>query len=121
MENLFSSVGQTFAFHAGFDEIGATAGRAEFFAGSFDAQALADGAVAETTGHAVVEEIKVVVFKLDDLSAINTDEMIVGRAVEEVGVVGLLAVAELDFVNEFGFVEQGESAVDGGSGSRRPC
>ena len=59
------------------------------------------------------------VFKLDYFSAIDADKVIVSGAVEEVGVVGRLAVAELDFVNEFGFVEQGESAVDGGSGSCR--
>lgn len=82
---------------------------------------MADRAVAEASGHAVIEQVEVFVFKLDDFSAIDADKVVVGGAVEEVRVVGGLAVAELDFVNESGFVEQGESTVDGGSGSCRSC
>ena len=117
-ESLPLAVRKAFALHAGLNKIGAVSAGAEFFAGGFDTEALADGSIAETTSDAVVEEIEVVVFKLDDFSAVDTDEVVVGRAVEEVGVVGRLAVAEFDFVNETCFVEQGQGAVNGGSGGR---
>ena len=119
MENLFSSVGEALPLHACLDEIGAISLCAKFLAGCFNSEALADRAIAEASGHAVVEEIEVVVFKLDDFSAIDADEVVVGGAVEEVRVVGGLAVAELDFVNEPGFIEEGKSAVNGGAGGCR--
>ena len=55
MENLFSSVGQTLAFHPRLDEVGAISLHTQFFAGRFDPEALADRSVAEASGHAVVE------------------------------------------------------------------
>lgn len=113
---LSPSVGKAFAFDAGLDEVGAGAIFSESFAGGFDTEALANGAETEASGNAVVQEIEVAVFKLDDFAAIDTDEMVVGGAVEEVGVVGGLAVAEFNFVNEVGLGEKGQGAVNGGAG-----
>lgn len=113
---LSPSVGKAFAFDACLDEVGAGAVFAESFAGGFDTEALANGAEAEASGDAVVQEIEVAVFKLHDFAAIDTDEMVVGGAVEEVGVVGRLAVAQFDFVNEVGLGEESQGAVNGGAG-----
>lgn len=115
------AVREALSFHPCLDEVGAISLHTYFFAGRFDSEALADRSVAEASGHTVVEQFEVFVFKFDDFSAIDADKVVVCRAIEEVRVVGGLAVAELDFVNESGFVEQGESAVDGGSGSCRSC
>ena len=98
------------------DEVGAVAVIAEAFAGGLDAEALADGAEAEAAGDAVVEEIEVAVFELDDFAAVDTDEVVVVGMIEEVRVVGGLSVAELDLVDEVGFDEEGEGAVNGGAG-----
>ena len=57
-----------------------------------------------------------VVLELDDLAAIDTNEVIVGRLFKEVGVVGRLAVTQIDFLEESGFRQKGESAVKGGPG-----
>jgi len=87
------------------NEVWARAVLSEFFAGSFDAEILADGAVAEAASDAVVEEIEVAVFKFYDLPAVHADEVVMSGAVAEVRVVGGLAVAEIDFVNEVGLTE----------------
>ncbi|MFT6864433.1 MAG: hypothetical protein ACJAVK_002998 [Akkermansiaceae bacterium] len=98
------------------DEVGAGAFLAETFAGGLDAKAFTDGAVAETAGEVVVLEIKVGVLELDHFSAIDTDEVVVVGVVNEVGIVGGLAIAEFDFVDEVCFHEEPEGAVDGGAG-----
>ena len=100
----------------GLDEVSALALGAELIAGGFDAKGLFDRSKAETAGEAVVEDFEVVVFELEHFATINTDEVVVGGAVEEVGVVGGLAVAKIDFVEEVGFGEKGEGAVEGGAG-----
>lgn len=113
---LFFAVGETFAFEASLDEVRALSFGAKLLAGGFDTQGLFDGSEAETAGEAVVEDFEVVVFEFEDFTTINTNEVIVGGTVEEVGVVGCLAVTEVDLVEEVGFGEQGEGAVEGGSG-----
>lgn len=69
----------------------------------------------EASGEAIVEEIEMTVFEFDDLAAINTDEVVVGGAVVEVRVIGCLAITEVDFLNEIGFIEKREGAIDGGA------
>lgn len=98
------------------NEVGAGSAVAEAFAGGLDAEALADGAVAEAAGDAVVEEVEVAVLKFDNFAAINADEVVVVRVGGEVGVVGGLAVAQFDFVDEICFDEEGKGAVNGGTG-----
>lgn len=116
MRRLLPPVGEAFPFDAGLDEVGAGAVFAESLAGGFNSQALANRSESEAPGDAVVQEVEVAVFKLDDFPAINTDEVVVGGTVEEVRVVGGLAVAELDFVNEMGLGEEGQSPVNSGAG-----
>jgi len=98
------------------EEIGAAAFGAEFFAAGFDAEGLLHGSEAQAAGDAVVEDLKVIIFELDDLAAIDADEVVVGWAVEKIWVVGGLAVTEVDFLDECRFDEEAESAVNGGAG-----
>ncbi len=56
------------------------------------------------------------VFEFDDFAAVDADEVVVIGVVNEVGVVGGLSVAEVNFVNEVGFGKEGEGSVDGGPG-----
>jgi len=98
------------------EEIGAAAFGAEFFAAGFDAEGLLHGSEAQAAGDAVVEDLKVIIFELDDLAAIDADEVVVGWAVEKIWVVGGLAVTEVDFLDECRFDEEAEGAVDGGAG-----
>ena len=56
------------------------------------------------------------VLELDHFSAIDTDEVVVVGVVDKVGVVGGLAIAEFDFVDEVGFHKEAKGAVDGGAG-----
>lgn len=56
------------------------------------------------------------VLEFDHFSAIDADEVVVGGAVDEVGVVVFLAIAEVDLVNEIGLIEESKGAVDGGTG-----
>ena len=67
-------------------------------------------------GDAVVEEIDVIIFELDDFAAIDADEMVVGRFVDEVGVESFLVAAEVNFAEQSGIDEEFDGAVDGGSG-----
>lgn len=90
--------------------------RTQLIAGGLDAEGLLDGAKAEAAGEAVVEDFEVVVFEFEHFATIDADEVIVGGTVEKVGVVGGLAVAEVDLVQEVGFGEEGQGPVDGGTG-----
>ena len=110
------AVGEAFALEAGLNQVGALAPHAELVAGSFDAEGLFDGPEAETPGEAVVEDFEVIVFELEDFAAINANEVIVGGAVEKIGVVGGLPVPEVNLVKEVGLGEEREGAVKGGAG-----
>ena len=107
---------EAFSFQAGLDEVRAAALGAQFLAAGFDAEGLLDGAESKPTGDALVEDLQVVVFELDDPPTIDANEVIVGRFVEKVRVVGGLAVAEVDFLEESGLGEEGEGAIEGGAG-----
>lgn len=113
---LLFAVREAFAFETGLEEVGALAFGAQLVTRGLDTEGLFDGAEAEASGEAVVEDFEMVVFELEDFAAINTDEVIVGGAVEEVGVVGGLAVAEVDLVEEVGFSQEREGAIEGGAG-----
>ncbi len=108
--------GKTFGVDAGLDQAWAGAFGAELFAAGFNLDGLADGAVAESASHAVVEEFEVGVLELDDFAAVDADEVIVARAFVEIRIVGGLVATEVDFVEQAGFDEQGDGAVDGGAG-----
>ena len=99
------------------NEFRATSLIAKSFAGGFDPKALTDGAVAETAREAVVEEIEVTILEFHDFSAIDTNEVIVVGMVDEVRVVGGLAVPEFNSMNEVGFHQEGQGAVNSGAGS----
>lgn len=105
---------------AGLNEVGAAALSAQLFAAGLDAEGLFDGAESESSREAIVEEVEVFILELDDLSAIDTDEVVVGGALEEIGIVSGLAVAEVDFLQESGLGEEGEGAVEGGAGGGGP-
>jgi hypothetical protein len=107
---------EAFSGDAGLDEVGAVALGAEGFAAGLDAEGAFHRAESEAAGNAVIEDTDAVVLELDDLAAVDANEVVVGRAVEEVGIVGGLAVAKIDFLEEGGLGEEGESAVEGGSG-----
>jgi hypothetical protein len=107
---------EAFAGEAAGDEVRAAALEAELLAVGLDLDRLADRFEAEAAGEAVVEEFDVGVLEFDDAAAVDADEVVVGGFVDEVGVVGGLVVAEVDFAEEVGFDEQAEGAVDGGAG-----
>ena len=86
------------------------------FDGPGDAGSVLAQAEAEAAGQAIVEEFEVRVLEFDDLATVDADEVVVGRAVEEVGVVGLEVAAEVDLVEQAGFDEEGDGPVDGGAG-----
>lgn len=113
---LASAIGEAFALDAGLDEVGAGAGIAKLFAGGFDADALADRFESESAGDAVVEGIEVVVLEFDHFSAVDADKVVVIWVIEEIGVVGRLSIAEVDFLDEVGFDKESEGAVNGGAG-----
>lgn len=69
-----------------------------------------------TAGDAIVEEVDVLVFEFDNFSAIDADEVVVGGFVDEVGVVGFLISAEVDFAQQAGFEEDFDGAIDRGAG-----
>ena len=108
--------GHAFAFEAGLEEVLAVAFLAEGFAAGFDAEGVFDGAEAEAASDAVIEDVDAVVLEFDDFAAVDADEVVVGGAIEEIGVVGGLTVAEVDFLEEAGLGEEGEGAVEGGAG-----
>jgi hypothetical protein len=101
---------------AGFDEVRAAAMGPEGFAAGFDTEGVFDGAESEAAGDTVVEDIDSVVLEFDDFAAVDADEVGVGGAIEKIGVVSGLTVAEVDFLEEAGFGEEGEGAVEGGAG-----
>lgn len=113
---LLLPVRESLAFEAGLDEVGAGAMIAELFASGLDTEGLADGAVAESAGDAIVEEVEVAVLEFYDLSTIDTDEMVVCWAVDEVWIIISLAVTEVDLVDEVRFGKQGECPVNGSTG-----
>lgn len=113
---LLLPVREAFAGHSCLNEIGARTLVAEFFASGLDAEGLSDGAVAESAGDAIVEEVEVTILEFYDLSAIDTNEVVVRRSVDEVRIVIRLAIAEVDLVDEVCFGEQGECSVNGRAG-----
>ena len=98
------------------EEVRAVSFGAETFAGGLDAEGVFFGAEAEAAGNAGVEKVEVFVLELGDFSAIQADEVVVAGSDVEVRVVGGLAIAEVDFLEEAGFVEEGKGAVEGGAG-----
>ena len=71
LRRLLFPVGEAFAFDAGLDEVGAGSVFTEAFAAGFDTEALADGAESEAAGEAIVEEVEVGIFKLDDAAILH--------------------------------------------------
>ena len=108
--------GEAFTFEAGLDEVFAGARLAELFAGGLDADGFLGGAEPEAFGDAVLEDVEVGVLEFDDVVAVDADEVVVVWVVDEVGVVVFLVAAEVDFVEEASFGEEGECAVEGGAG-----
>ena len=95
------------------NQVGATSFGAELLAAGFDLDGLPDRAVAESTGHAVVEKFEVGVLEFNDLAAVDADEMVVARSIVEIRVVGRLVAAEVDLVEQVGLDEQRDRPIDG--------
>ena len=79
--------------------------------------AMVDEAEAELLGDALLQFLEVLVDELDDLAGLDVDQMVV------VGVrrrfIARAAVAELVALEDAGFLEQADGAVDGGDGDLR--
>lgn len=106
--------GKPFSFQAGLKQVRTSAIGAEFLAARFDAERLLHGAKSESPRDAFVEDLEVVVLELDDFPAVDTDEVIVRWLVEKVGIVGRLAVAQVDFLEEPSLGQERKGAIDGG-------
>ena len=69
----------------------------------------------EASGDAVFEQFHVRILKLDDFFAVHTDQMIVGRVLEEIGIVNLGVATKIEFAKESAFDQDREGAVDSGA------
>ena len=56
------------------------------------------------------------IFEFDDFVAVHADEVVVGGAFDEIGVVDFGIGAEVEFTKEAAFDEEWECAIDGGAG-----
>ena len=88
---------------------------AEFVTVRFDAHALHLWTETKAAGDAVVEQRNVLIFKLDDAVAVQTDEVIVLGFVQEIGVVVGLVATEIDMAQQAALDHEGEGAIDGGA------
>jgi len=86
------------------------------FAASLQLDGLPDRAESESAGHAVVEQVDVIILEFNDLAAIDADEVIVTGLFEVIRVVGLQVTTQIDFLDQSGFNQQGDGPVDGGPG-----
>ena len=106
---------QPFAGQARRDEVRATAFEPQLLAIRLDLDRLPDRLEAEPPRHAIVEQIQVRVFEFHHPPAVDADQMVVRWLVEEVGIVGRLVVAEVDFAQQIRLHQQAQGAVN-----RRP-
>jgi hypothetical protein len=102
---------------AGLEEVGAGAAAAELVAAGLDAEGGLYGAEAEAAGDAFLEDLHMGIGELDDVAAVDADEVVVVGVVEEVGVVVGDVLAEVDLAEQAALDEEGEGAVDGGAGA----
>lgn len=77
---------------------------------------LPDRSKSQSPGHAIVEQVDVIVLKLDDLAAIDADQVVMAGLVEVVWIVGLEIATEVDFLDHAGLDQQGDGPVDRGPG-----
>ena len=85
-------------------------------AAGFDVNGLAHGTIAQSPGDAIIEQIDVRVFELDNFTAVHTDKMVVRRLIDEIGIVGFLFTAKIDFAQQTSLNKQTDGAIDRGTG-----
>ena len=88
--------------------------KSEFFTAGLDLESLPFRSEAQAACCTVIHELNMCVFKFEHLSAVDTNKVIVRWAFDEVRVVSLLVIAEIDFVQEASFYEQGNGAIHRG-------
>ena len=104
---------EAFALKAGIKQVGALSRGTDFIAAGLDAKRLLYRLETKSPGNTVVENLKVVVLKLDNLAAVDADQVIVGRFFEEVRIISGLAITQVNFLQESGLGEKGEGSVEG--------
>ena len=90
--------GKAFALNACLNEILTSAVQPEFLTACLNLEGLSLRAEPQTPGCAVIHELDVCVLKLNDFSAVNTNQVVVGRTLDEVGVIGFLVVPQIDLM-----------------------
>ena len=114
--------------NASFNQVFAAAVQPEFFATGLDLEGLPLRPESETPCSAIVHELDVRVFELNDLAAVNTDQVVVGWAVDKIGIVGFLVISKINFMKQSGLNEERNGAIHGctrgvsirGSGLAKP-
>jgi len=101
----------------GGDQVRAYSFFAELLATGLDLDGLCDSLESMAARHAVIHDIDVRVFKLDDFSTVDAHKVIVRWLVQEVRVIGGLVIAQIDLPQQSCLHQQAKRAVNGGTGS----
>ena len=99
------------------EEILTHPGLAELVAAGLDANAALRGFEAKSARDAIFENLDVRVLEFDDFAAVDADEVVVIRVLEEIRIVVLLLTPKVDFAQEASLDEEGKSSVKGGARS----
>ncbi|MDO6658968.1 hypothetical protein Q4550_24290, partial [Anaerobacillus sp. 1_MG-2023] len=73
---------------------------------------LPDGCETETAGDTISLDIHVVILELYHAIAIDTHQMVVGWLLEEIRIVGDLALSKIDLAKQVCFYQQAECPVN---------
>lgn len=77
-----------------------------------DFNGLPDGLVAEASCHAVVEQVKVGILKFENPPAVDAHQMIVGRSLQKIRIIGRVIVSQIDLSEEIRLHQQPEGAIN---------
>src|SRR5687768_12540819 len=78
-----------------------------------DPKKFCSGRKSETFGDAIFESIDVAILELDDLAAIETDQMIVAGMIDIIGVVIFVILPEIHLLEDAAFDEQRQGPING--------
>ena len=90
----------------------------EFVTMGFDRHHFVGWRKSESLGDAILKKFHVGVFEFDDLFAVHTDQVVVSRVLEEVGIVDLCLAAQIEFAQESAFHQDRKGAIDRSAGNR---
>ena len=91
----------------------------QLVAGCLDSNHLRSRGKPEPLGDAVFEGVDVLVFELDDLLTIHTNEMIVMGVADKIWIVMLLVLAEIDLLEQSAFHQERKGSINRGARHRR--